>query len=205
MPINFNEIKDQNARAIIKRSGIGKIKTKLSGNTSRKKILADLDNAWSLYIKLRDDLHCRFRDIGSAYGKCSSGKFALYENGKGECRVPQGLQAAHIIRRQNHRYRWDFKNGIALCTGHHLLFDGLWRDTGRSDELLVQLGILNADELALMKFTARQPAKVNAGLQMILMVQEWKLLSQRDSDCALIYHQLINSGVLPDFGGSIPM
>ena len=200
MPINFSEIKDRSTRAAISAAiaqrGKSKLKTKLATNTGRKKLLTDLDEAWSLYIKLRDGLCCRFRDVSSADGKCSAGKFELYENAKGEWKVPQGLQAAHRIRRQNHRYRWDFKNGIALCTGHHLLFDGMWRDIGRSDELLIKLGILSSDELELMKFTARQPAKVNAGLQGIVIAQEWKLLSQRDGDCAIIYRQLVDKGIL---------
>jgi len=164
-------------------------------NKDRKKLTRDLDECWSLYIKLRDGLRCRFESIAMARMKCGS-MFRLYSNEKGEWKVPQGLQAAHIIRRQNHRYRWDIKNGIALCTGHHLLFDGLWRDTGKSDELLVQLGILTQDELELMKFTARQAAKVDVKLQMLKMIEDWEILKTKNEDSKLIHDQLIQKGVL---------
>lgn len=171
------------------------MKIKFAGNKDRKSILKDLDQAWSLYIKLRDGLRCRFESIGMARIKCGS-MFRLYINEKGEWKVPQGLQAAHIIRRQNHRYRWDVKNGIALCTGHHLLFDGLWRDTGKSDELLVSLGVMSKDELELMKFTARQAAKVDVKLQMLSMINDWKELSETREGCKVIYDQLIKKGTL---------
>jgi len=144
------------------------MKIKLAGKKDTKTLKRDLDEAWSLYVKLRDGLRCRFESVGMAKIRCGKA-FRLYQNAKQEWKVPQGLQAAHIIGRQNHRYRSDFKNGIALCGGHHILFDGLWRSTGRADSLIVELGILSSDELELMKFTARQPAKVDGGLQMLKM------------------------------------
>lgn len=171
------------------------MKIKLAKNKDRKALARDLDECWSLYIKLRDGLRCRFESIAMSSGKCGK-QFQLSMNSKCEWKIPQGLQAAHIIRRQNHRYRWDIKNGIALCTGHHLLFDGLWRDTGKSDELLVQLKILTSEELELMKFTARQPAKVDVKLQMMGMIQAWEELMVKDEHCLMIYRQLTEKRIL---------
>lgn len=33
-----------------------------------------------------------------------------------------GLQCAHIIGRANHRLRWDLKNALSLCSGHHMYY-----------------------------------------------------------------------------------
>jgi len=36
------------------------------------------------------------------------------------CNKNSGLQAHHIIPRSHRNTRWDLKNGVCLCTRHHL-------------------------------------------------------------------------------------
>lgn len=38
------------------------------------------------------------------------------------CGTDQNLQAAHIITRSNRTTRWDPRNGICFCAGHHLFW-----------------------------------------------------------------------------------
>ena len=56
-----------------------------------------LDNLWSRLIKLR------------AKGKCEY------------CRRPDTLNSHHIFSRSNRSTRWDERNGVCLCAGHHSL------------------------------------------------------------------------------------
>lgn len=160
---------------------------RLVGYKDKKRLKADLDEVWSYYVKMRDGLRCRFCD--------SPKRFNLYLNKQGLWRIPSGLQAAHIIARANWRYRWDVDNGIALCVGHHRLFDRQWRDTGRSDDEIVRRGILISEKLNEMKFAARQPAKIDLKLQMMFMKQLWDELSRVDDDCATIYEQFVARGI----------
>ncbi len=63
----------------------------------KKSIIKIIDNLWSKIIK--------------AKGKCE------FKN----CRKERYLNSHHIISRSNKTLRWDLKNGVCLCAGHHTL------------------------------------------------------------------------------------
>ena len=56
-----------------------------------------LDDAWSRLVKLRAGEQCEY---------CGKRKY---------------VQSHHIFSRSNRSVRWDVKNGVALCAGHHTL------------------------------------------------------------------------------------
>jgi predicted restriction endonuclease len=37
-----------------------------------------------------------------------------------DCAVVNSLNSHHIIGRRNHTTRWDLRNGVCLCSGHHV-------------------------------------------------------------------------------------
>lgn len=56
-----------------------------------------LDDAWSKLVKLRAGNQCEY------------------------CGKRRYVQSHHIFSRSNRSVRWDVKNGVALCAGHHTL------------------------------------------------------------------------------------
>ena len=69
-----------------------------------KPIEKQADRLFSAFIKKRDgDCMVSYRrlDLGSCYGR---------------------LECAHLIRRGFHSIRWDPRNAVALCAGHHAYF-----------------------------------------------------------------------------------
>lgn len=61
----------------------------------RKKLIKNLDQVFSKYIRTRDG-HCLW------------------------CGTTSSLQCAHIIGRANFRFRWEPSNAIALCYACHI-------------------------------------------------------------------------------------
>jgi hypothetical protein len=62
---------------------------------TRKGIDGKLDTAWSLLVKLRAGMKCEY------------------------CGKKTHLNSHHIYSRSKKSTRWDLKNGISLCVGHH--------------------------------------------------------------------------------------
>ena len=60
-----------------------------------KGIDGKLDDAWSLLVKLRAGMKCEV------------------------CRKTSPLNSHHIYSRSKRSVRWDPKNGVCLCVGHH--------------------------------------------------------------------------------------
>ena len=54
-----------------------------------------LDDAWSLLVKLKAGNKCEY------------------------CGKEKPLNSHHIFSRSNKSVRWDLKNGMCLCVGHH--------------------------------------------------------------------------------------
>lgn len=57
-----------------------------------------------------------FSELVRSVGYCQA------EGKAKECKCGGGLQCAHLITRWNLRLRWDEKNALALCAGHHRFF-----------------------------------------------------------------------------------
>jgi hypothetical protein len=76
---------------------IKKVKSK-----SKSALKRQADKMFSL--KVRSIGWCQFQTIAPQI-KCS-----------------QNLQCMHIIGRANHQLRWDFRNAMCGCSGHHMYF-----------------------------------------------------------------------------------
>lgn len=61
----------------------------------RKGVDKKLDDAWSLLVKLKAGMKCEY------------------------CGKTTPLNSHHIFSRSKKSTRWDVKNGICLCVGHH--------------------------------------------------------------------------------------
>lgn len=48
--------------------------------------------------------------------------FCQFEFAFPKVKCSQTLQCMHIIGRANHRLRWDRKNAVCGCSGHHMYF-----------------------------------------------------------------------------------
>jgi nitrate/TMAO reductase-like tetraheme cytochrome c subunit len=68
-----------------------------SSKSVRKKLVAELDRVFSLWIRARD--HEEFGGI------CSL------------CHSQKAIQCAHLISRSKHSVRWDPRNAYAQCAG----------------------------------------------------------------------------------------
>lgn len=64
---------------------------------SVKKLNKQLDESWSLLVKLLANHKCEY------------------------CGTTRGLQSHHLYTRKNYSVRWDTDNGICLCAKHHTL------------------------------------------------------------------------------------
>ena len=64
--------------------------------TDTQKINKQLDDAWSLLVKLTAGNKCEY------------------------CGKTKPLNSHHIYSRSNQKVRWDEINGICLCVGHHI-------------------------------------------------------------------------------------
>jgi len=64
---------------------------------STKGIDKQLDDAWSLLVKLTAGNKCEY------------------------CSNTQNLNSHHVFGRRNHSVRWYPSNGVCLCAGHHAL------------------------------------------------------------------------------------
>lgn len=84
----------------------GRPKKKIS---PRKKLRKELDDSWREIIKLRAGGRCECVTDGKRCEK--RGVFGRGTN----------LNSHHIFGKSNFRVRWDLRNGIALCPGHHTL------------------------------------------------------------------------------------
>jgi len=62
---------------------------------SHKALNKDLDDAWSLLVKLRAGMKCEY------------------------CPKTTPLNSHHVYGRRNLSTRWDVNNGYCLCVGHH--------------------------------------------------------------------------------------
>jgi len=65
-----------------------------------KGIEGKLDDAWALLVKLRAGMECEY------------------------CGKTTHLNSHHIYSRSKRSTRWDVKNGICLCVGHHVFSSG---------------------------------------------------------------------------------
>ncbi len=63
---------------------------------AKKGIDKKLDDAWSLLVKLRAGMKCEY------------------------CHKTSPLNSHHIYSRSKKSTRWDVRNGICLCVGHHV-------------------------------------------------------------------------------------
>ncbi len=54
-------------------------------------------------------------EIVRSRGKCEA-------EGEGGMKCSRQLQAAHIFSRSHKGTRWDLRNGLCLCSGHHLFW-----------------------------------------------------------------------------------
>ena len=68
---------------------------------NKKALKAKADKIFSFTIRNRDI--CQLRGLDSI--KCTN-----------------TLQCMHIISRSNHRLRWDEKNALCGCSGHHMFY-----------------------------------------------------------------------------------
>lgn len=76
------------------------MKRKYKKKTLIQKLEKELDEAWSLLVKLRANNKCEY---------CK----------KGEGQVQ--IQSHHIYGRRNRSVRWEVVNGVCLCASHHTL------------------------------------------------------------------------------------
>ena len=67
--------------------------------TSRKILKKQLDKLWAEVVKQRANNICEYKD----------------------CKKTTYLNSHHIFSRSNLSVRWDIKNGVCLCSGHHTL------------------------------------------------------------------------------------
>jgi len=65
----------------------------------RKKLIAELDRVFSLYIRARDGYKCMM--VGSG------------------CKCGGPVQCNHLLSRSKYRTRWDERNAVSGCAGHN--------------------------------------------------------------------------------------
>lgn len=61
-------------------------------------------------------IEVRNRDGKCVICGCRTGDFYFNKKGK---KLKKVIHAHHLIPKENHKYRYDIKNGIALCQNHH--------------------------------------------------------------------------------------
>ena len=85
---------------------LGRPRKKIS---PRKKLRKELDDLWRDVVKLKAGQRCECVTNGQ---RCE--KRGIFGRGT-------NLNSHHIFGKSNFRVRWDLRNGIALCPGHHTL------------------------------------------------------------------------------------
>ena len=129
----------------IKRSIIKAIST-----DPRKKLIAELDRVFSLYIRARDGYRCMMAGHG-----CKCGGY---------------MQCNHLLSRAKYRTRWDEQNAVCGCGGHNQ-----WAHYNEADwrELWQYLFPKRVDYLMRLK---NAPAKYsNSMLQIMIRDYQKKL------------------------------